>query len=382
MIISLVFSCLTVSSLLLTTMAVLVMRRLAPRIGLVDRPAAGAYKTHTETTPYGGGVAIWVGIMLPMAATLFWLVASRPRMFQDGIDWISPMAPFLLFPLEPWSPSVAQVSQVLAALIAASLLLLLGLVDDCRALPAGLRFGVQILVATALVFAVDGFQLVLVDGQRIINGTISVVWLVALANAFNFLDNMNGLAAGLGAITIGTCGTIAVLVQHVPAAVLCLVVLGACCGFLVYNFPRASIFMGDAGGLFLGFLGGALSILLCNRLDTAESADMLPYPLLPLTVFALPLYDMVTVVSLRLYRGLAPWAGDTNHISHRLMAAGLSRTRAVLALYALSILLAVACVAAMRVDPETAWSVLSGVAVAVAIFGLIDLGLARRAAAP
>jgi len=363
-------------------MAVPVMRQLAPRIGLVDNPATGVYKTHTETTPYGGGVAIWVGVVLPLAAVILWLVAARPRIFQDGVDWISPMAPFLLFPLEPWSPSVAQVSQVLAALIAASLLLLLGLADDCRALPAGPRFGVQILVASVLVFAVPGFQLVLFDSQQIINGIMSVVWLVTLANAFNFLDNMNGLAAGLGAITIGTCGTIAIVAEHVPAAVLCLVVLGACCGFLVYNFPRASIFMGDAGGLFLGFLGGALSILLYNRLDTAETADMLPYPLLPLTVFVVPLYDMVTVVSLRLYRGLAPWAGDTNHISHRLVAAGLTRTRAVLTLYIMSILLGFPCAAAMGVDPKTAWSILSGVVAAVAIFGLVDLGLARRAAAP
>jgi UDP-GlcNAc:undecaprenyl-phosphate/decaprenyl-phosphate GlcNAc-1-phosphate transferase len=380
-IISLVFSCLTVGSLLLTALSVLVMRRLAPRIGLIDHPTAGAYKTHTQATPYGGGVAIWIGVALPLMATLAWLAGSLPHMFHDGIDWIHPMAPYLLFPLQPWSPTIAQVSQVLAALVAASMLLLLGLVDDHRALPAGPRFGVQILVAAFLVAGVPGFQLILVDGQQILNSLISVVWLVALANAYNFLDNMNGLAAGLGAISIGTCGTIAMLAQHVPAAILCLVVLGACSGFLLYNFPRASIFMGDAGGLFLGFLGGALSILLCNRLGTMAVADTLPYQLLPLILFTVPLYDLITVTSLRLYRGLAPWTGDTNHISHRLVAAGLSRTQAVLMLYALSALIAIPCAAAMGSDPGTAWSVVSGVGAGIAIFGLIDLGLARQATA-
>ncbi|MDA0334480.1 MAG: MraY family glycosyltransferase [bacterium] len=382
MTISLVFSCLTVGSLLLTSMAVGIVRRLAPRMGLVDDPAGGAYKTHTEATPYGGGVAIWIGVMLPLAAMFYWVSTSGAGVYHDGLNWIDPMAPFLLFPLEPWSPTIAQVSQVVAALAAASVLFLLGLADDCRALPAGPRFGVQLAVAALLVGVVPGFQLELIDDQQIINATISVVWIVALANAFNFLDNMNGLAAGLGAITIGTCGTIAILTQHVPATVLCLTVLGACCGFLLFNFPRASIFMGDAGGLFLGFLGGALSILLSNRLAAAAQTHMLPYALIPLILFAVPVYDLVTVVGLRLFRGLAPWAGDTNHISHRLVAAGLTRVRAVLALYVLCVWVAFGCLAALRADPTAVWTTLSAVPAAILLFGLIDLGLARRATSP
>ena len=363
-------------------MAVVIVRRLAPRVGLVDDPAAGTYKTHTEATPYGGGVAIWIGVMLPLAAMFCWVSTSGAGVYHDGLSWVDPMAPFLLFPLESWSPTIAQVSQVVAAVAAASVLFLLGLADDCRALPAGPRFGVQLAVAALLVGVVPGFQLELIDGQQIINAAISVGWIVALANAFNFLDNMNGLAAGLGAITIGTCGTIAILAQHVPAAVLCLVVLGACCGFLLFNFPRASIFMGDAGGLFLGFLGGALSILLANRLAAAEQTNMLPYELIPLILFAVPMYDLVTVVSLRLYRGLAPWAGDTNHISHRLVAAGLTRVRAVLAIYVLCMWVGFGCIAALRADPTAVWTTLSAVPATILLFGLMDLALARRATSP
>lgn len=380
---SLVFSALAVSSLMLTSICVPLVRLLARRVGLVDHPGAGAYKTHTEPTPYGGGVAIWVGVVVPLAAMLCWLAVSRPRIFHDGVEWISPWAPYLLFPLQPWSPTVVQVSQVVAAVAAASMLLLLGLADDRRALPAGLRFGVQFVLAVLLAAAVPGFRLAPFAGPPVVGIVASVVWLVALTNAFNFLDNMNGLSAGLSAVTIGTCGAIALLTQHVPAAVLCLVVLGACAGFLMYNFPGASIFMGDAGGLFLGFLGGALSILLCNRLTTiAMAPEALPYRFLPLAVFAVPLYDLVTVVGLRLRRGLAPWTGDTNHVSHRLAAAGLGRTQAVLVLCALAALTAFPCAGAMGLGPVGAWWSLGAAAATITLFGVVDLWLARQHPAP
>ena len=140
--------------------------------------------------------------------------------------------------------------------------------------------------------------------------------------------------------------------------------------------------MGDAGGLFLGFLGGALSILLANRLAAAEQTNMLPYELIPLILFAVPMYDLVTVVSLRLYRGLAPWAGDTNHISHRLVAAGLTRVRAVLAIYVLCMWVGFGCIAALRADPTAVWTTLSAVPATILLFGLMDLALARRATSP
>ena len=382
MTVSQVFSALAISSLLLTSICVPLVRLLARRVGFVDHPAAGVYKTHTEPTPYGGGLAIWLGVVVPLSAMLCWLAVSRQRMFHDGVEWISPWAPYLFFPLEPWSPTVVQVSQIVAAVAAASMLLLLGLADDRRALPAGLRFGVQLVLACLLTTVVPGFRLALFEGPEVIGIVGSVVWLVAMTNSFNFLDNMNGLSASLAAIIIGTCGAIALITQHVPAAILCLVVLGSCTGFLMYNFPRASIFMGDAGGLFLGFLGGALSILLYDRLATiAVAPDTLPYRFLPLAVFGVPLYDLVTVVGLRLHRGLAPWAGDTNHVSHRLVAAGLSRTQAVLVLCALAALVAFPCAGAMSSGPVGAWWSLGGATAAIALFGVVDLWLARRRAA-
>lgn len=379
MTLSLVFSALTVGALLLTSLAVPLVRLLALRTGLVDHPTAGAYKTHVEPTPYGGGLALWLGIVLPLIVLAGWLTQSHPGLFHDGLHWVNPWAPYLFFPLEQWSPTFEQASQMLAALAGASLLGLLGLADDRRPLPASLRFGVQLLLAGLLVYTVPGFRLGLFGDHFLLSLVTSVLWIVVLTNAFNFLDNMNGLSAGLAAITIGGSGAVALIAQHVPAAILCLTVLGSCLGFLRFNFPRASIFMGDAGGLFLGFLGGALSILLSNRLsDMAEAGQMLPYELLPLCVFAVPCYDLITVVGLRLRRGVAPWLGDTNHVSHRLVAAGLTRTRAVLVLYILAALTAFLSVAGLRGDPGIAWGALATMGASLTLFGILDLRLARR----
>lgn len=375
--ISLVFSCLLVGSMLLTSVAVRLLRRLAPRIGLVDDPGDGAYKTHTQATPYGGGVAIWLGVVVPAAGLLGWLVVRIPHLWQDLCGPGGPLAPFLLFPLEPWSPTVAQLFQAVVALVAATALMLLGLIDDRRPLSPAPRFGVQLLAAGLLVL-VPEFRLDLPLVPVGVDAVVSVIWITALANAFNFLDNMNGLSAGLAAITLGTSAAMALIGQHLPAALLCLSLCGACIGFLRFNFPRASIFMGDAGGLFLGFLGGAVSLLLYNTAADANSA----LALLPLAIFVVPLYDLVTVVGLRLRRGLAPWAGDTNHISHRLVAAGLGRTRAVLVLLGLAALFAGACVAAAVAGPAAARGTLISVAIVVVLCGLVDVGLARRTTHP
>ena len=377
MIVSLQLSALAIFALLLTSTSVPMVRLLALRVGLVDDPGAGDYKTHTRITPYGGGVAIWLGCVVPLAGLLAGLVGARPDLIHDGIEWVSPWAPFSFFPLEPWSPTVRQVSQVVCALGAATGALVIGLVDDRRALPAGLRLGLQMTLATGLAAFVPGFRLPLPGAGPELAAAAGVLWIVALTNSFNFLDNMNGLAAGLAAICLCACGALALAVGHLPLAIFCLLVVGASAGFLLHNFPVATIFMGDAGGLFLGFLGGAVSLLLSQRLTAlAAGGGSVTLGLLPLVVFCVPLYDLVTVVALRLRRGHAPWRGDTNHISHRLVAAGLTRTSAVLVLYALTAATALPC--AVAVQAAGAGLGLAVALALLALFGIADLAVARR----
>ena len=368
-----------VSALLLASAAVPPLRRLAPRVGLVDDPGDADYKTHVRATPCGGGLAIWVGTCVPLGVAAAWLASARPDLIHDGLGWIGPWAPYAFFPLESWSPTVGQVSQVLCLLGAATAIMLLGLADDRRPLPPALRLCVQAAFGAALVLWVPGFRLAAPGSSSALAAVLSVLWIVALTNAFNFLDNMDGLAAGLAVLGLGACTALALAAGHLPMAILCLAAAGASGGFLIHNFPAASIFLGDAGGLFLGFLAGAVSISLSSQLaEPASGLSAAPLLLLPILPFGLAAYDLVTVVWLRLRRGVAPWIGDTGHVSHRLVAAGLDRTRAVLVLHAVAAAVAFPCAAAAGAGRAAAWwAVLGGTAVLV-LLGGAEIAMWRR----
>ena len=368
-----------VSALLLASAAVPPLRRLAPRAGLVDDPDDADYKTHRRVTPCAGGLAVWIGTSVPVGIAAGWLLGERPDLVHDGPGWIDPWAPFAFFPLESWSPTVLQVSQVLCLLAAATAVMLLGLADDRRPLPPALRLCVQAAVGAALVLWVPGFRLGLPGGGAVLAAVLSVLWIVALTNAFNFLDNMDGLAAGLALLGLGACAALAAAAGHLPMAVLCLAAAAASGGFLIHNFPAASIFLGDAGGLFLGFLAGAVSVSVGSQLaQPASGLSSAPLALLPVLPFGLAVYDLVTVVWLRLRDGSAPWVGDNRHVSHRLVAAGLDRTRAVLVLLAVTAALAFPCVAVAGTGAAAAWWAVLGGAGLLALFGGAEVSAGRR----
>lgn len=375
----LLLSAYALGALLLASAAVPAVRRLALRAGLVDDPQDADYKTHSRATPCGGGLAIWVGACIPLGAAAAWLAAARPDLIHDGVGWIGPWAPYAFFPLESWSPTVREVSQVLCLLGAATAIMLLGLADDRRPLPPALRLGVQAALGAAIVLWVPGFRLAAPGGSTALAAVLSILWIVALTNAFNFLDNMDGLAAGLAVLGLGACAALALAAGHLPLAALCLASAGASGGFLVHNFPAASIFLGDAGGLLLGFLSGAVSVSLSSQLaGAATGLSAAPLLLLPLLPFGLPAYDLVTVVWLRLRRGAAPWVGDNRHVSHRLVAAGFDRTRAVLLLHALTAALALPCAAAAGAGPAAAWWAVLGGLAWLLLLGAAEIALARR----
>ena len=357
-------------SLLLSAGLVLPLRGWARRRGLVDDPATGAYKTHTGAVPYGGGLAICLGAALPLAAALGMVAADRWDFFYFGGQWSDLWAPVSLYPGFGVALTVRQLSQAVCLFGAGLCMLLVGLADDWRRLPPLPRLAAQVAAATLVATAIPEARLPLVGGG-LGAATATVVWIVAFTNAFNFLDNMNGLAAGLAAIVLAVAGAMAVGLGHLPAALLCLALVGACGGFLIFNFPDATIFMGDAGGLFLGFVAGSLTALLSN-LATAAAGSPSPYGLAPLIVLGLPAYDLVTVVAVRLRRGQAPWKGDTNHVSHRLVRLGLSRRNAVLVLYCVALTAAAPGLVALFLPRQTAWIPLAGTAAWLVTLGLLD----------
>ena len=243
------------------------VRRAALALDLVDAPAQR--KIHRTPMPLLGGAAIFLGAI---AAVL------------------------IIYRGEP-EPTVIGV------LLATTVVALTGLIDDYRPLPAWVKLAGQFI----------GFLILVRFGIRVrlplpepFDYAITLLWLLGITNAINFLDNMDGLSAGIAAVTTSFILLLALTNEQFLVSALAAALLGACLGFLRYNFPPARIFMGDVGSLFLGFLLG------------------------------LPIFDMTLVVVSRLRRGLSPNTAGRDHTSHRLVRLGFSSREAVLILYLFS----------------------------------------------
>jgi UDP-GlcNAc:undecaprenyl-phosphate GlcNAc-1-phosphate transferase len=159
------------------------------------------------------------------------------------------------------------------------------------------------------------------------------LWIGTITNAFNFLDNMDGLSAGVAAVCATAFLVTAILIEQWFVAATLALLLGAVLGFLVWNFPPARIFMGDSGSLVIGFILGVLTVRTTFLAKGEDFAAGWYAIFAPVLVLAVPLYDFVVVTIIRMSRGHSPFKGDTNHFSHRLVARGMSRRTAVLCIY-------------------------------------------------
>jgi UDP-GlcNAc:undecaprenyl-phosphate GlcNAc-1-phosphate transferase len=305
-------------SMFVSWTAALLVRKYGPRWGLVDRP--GHRKIHTAPMPTSGGLAIWLGIVLPLAAGQIILATS-----------LIPLPDFVVQHLSGLEHQSGRLWTILAG---GTVLMILGLVDDRRGLDWRLRICVQTLVALAMV--VSGKQLTLFLDFPVLTGALSVVWIVGLVNSFNMLDNMDGLSAGVATIAASMLAAVMLLapspVTHQPQLFIggfLLVVVGALVGFLGHNRPPARLFMGDAGSYLIGYLLAIASL-------TGRYASYTEHPyavLAPLCVLAVPLYDTASVILIRLRAGRSPFEGDKSHFSHRLVELGMTKPQAVLTIY-------------------------------------------------
>jgi len=301
------------------------MIKLAPRIGFVDSP--GHRKIHRNPKPLGGGVAIVWAVAIPLLVAILWNAAGPilDRFAPDGA---------LMLALARGAKQ--QIPLALGLLAATLILHILGLIDDKRALGPYAKLVVQLAVITAFVFWFDVRALTALDTLSL--GTwpsilITVLWIGAITNAFNFLDNMDGLSAGVAAVCTTAFLITAILIEQWFVAATLALLLGAVLGFLVWNFPPAKIFMGDSGSLVIGFILGVLTVR-TTFLPKGEDFAAGWYAIFaPLIVLAVPLYDFAVVTIIRMSRGHSPFKGDTNHFSHRLCARGMSRRTAVLCIY-------------------------------------------------
>lgn len=268
------------------------VRRAAIAMGFVDLPSQR--KAHRTPTPLLGGAAIFIGAIIGVLI----IYGGNPQ------------------------------PTVIGVVLAASVVALTGLIDDYRPLPAWAKLGGQIL--GFLILAYFGIR-VRLPVPDFVNYAITLIWLLGITNAINFLDNMDGLSAGISAVSSSFILLLALINGQFLVGALAAGLLGACLGFLRYNFPPAQIFMGDVGSLFLGFLLAVLGI----QMRFPANSNFVTW-MVPVFILGLPIFDMVLVVTSRIRRGLSPNTAGKDHISHRLVRLGFSSREAVLVLYLIS----------------------------------------------
>ena len=273
------------------------LRRLALRTGFFDRP--GAHKSHDNPTPYLGGVAVAGGTIVAVGFAA--LVGSAAADSASG----------------------GRIG--LVALLAA-VLGVVGLIDDDRSLRPTPRFAAQFAVAAVLVVTGGPLEL---TGVAALDTIGTIVGVVAVTNAWNFLDNMDGLCAGLSAVTGAALAVHGAWQGSIVSAALGAALAGAAVGFLPFNVRPAAIYLGDAGSLFTGFLVAA------TALETAPLTQRGTPVVLAALLLGLPAFDLVVVCLARMRRGISLTTGGRNHFSHRLVAQGASRGLAVAILVAI-----------------------------------------------
>jgi len=281
------------------------------RFGLVDDP--GQRKIHDSSIPLAGGLAVLTGLLVPLLAATLLL-----KLHLLGESTTSP----LLYGLDK------RLWQLGAIAFGAAGMVGLGLYDDKFELSPSAKFIGQLSIA--LIVAAAGVRITLFVPSALFSYTITVLWLLTLINAFNFMDNMNGLCSGLGAIGAGYFGLIAALQGQYLVASVALLICGSLLGFLPHNFPKATAFLGDSGSHLVGYLLAILGIL--PHFHSSKNPQ--PYAVFtPLLILAVPLVDLIWVVCWRTSQGKAFYIGDTNHLSHRLVRLGLTKTTAVVVLW-------------------------------------------------
>jgi UDP-GlcNAc:undecaprenyl-phosphate/decaprenyl-phosphate GlcNAc-1-phosphate transferase len=324
---------------------------LGHRWGMMDSAGVpGQVKAPPRRVPNTGGIAIFWAIALPLLAVVLGAWVLDPSRLPEA-----------LAPAAPHFPGIRHQTPLAASLLGSLLLLhVMGLIDDRRPLGPWLKLGIMALPALALPAYFPSVRLLeFLDAQLGTGGpwmsvVLTALWILVVTNAMNFMDNMDGLAAGVATVAASFFLAAAVINgQWFVGAVLALLI-GAGLGFLVYNFPRrggaggARIFMGDGGSLVLGFLLAFLTVRTTyydpdaalrapGTLSETFATTQAWYAFfMPLVVLAVPIYDFVSVVSIRLAQGKSPFVGDMQHLSHRLTNLGLSRRAAVLVIYGLT----------------------------------------------
>lgn len=289
-------------ALIVSFLATPLVRRLAFKIGAVDIPR-DSRRMHDHPIPRLGGLAIFLGFLVSV------LAYADLDMELQGI------------------------------LIGAVIIVILGIADDVHSLPAKFKLVVQIIAA--LCAALHGVVIEVINNPNVFSENeywvlggwsipISVIWIIAITNAVNLIDGLDGLADGISTIGALTMLILALILGEHEISLVCGALVGACVGFLPYNLNPARIFMGDTGSTFLGFILACVSIQGLFKYYAVISF------LVPFIILGLPIFDTASAIIRRLLKGQSPMVADRSHIHHKLIDLGLNQKQAVSTLYIIS----------------------------------------------
>lgn len=298
------------AALLISFLMTPVVKTFAYKVGAVDVPKDDR-RMHKVPIPRLGGLAIFIGFMVSI---------------------------LIFIPITPEMRSI---------LLGAVIIVVLGVVDDIMALPAMLKFVVQIVAA--LVPTLGGVRILAFSNPNIFSGNlywvlgnlsvpITVLWIVAITNSVNLIDGLDGLANGVSAISATTMLVIALLASEAQVAIVMAALVGACVGFMPYNLNPAKMFMGDTGATFLGYILATMSIQGLFKYYAVISF------VVPFLILGLPIFDTSFAFIRRIAHGQSPMHADRGHIHHRLIDMGLSQKQAVATLYVISAILGLSAV--------------------------------------
>lgn len=294
-----------VTSFIVSLLLIPFVKKFAIKIGAIDKP--NKRKVHQKVMPRLGGLAIFISFMV---------------------------GSFLFLPsyINLWP-----------IIIGASIMLFVGIIDDVKGVTAPVKFlGQTIAASVTVMFGIQIDFITIPNGEVIDFGwtaiPITILWIVAITNAINFIDGLDGLAAGISSIALITISVLALSLGHPLIALLGLILLGSTLGFLVFNFYPAKIFMGDTGSMFLGYMISVLSII-----GLTKSAAIFSL-LIPIIILAVPIIDTAFAIIRRLVQKKPISAPDKFHLHHCIIRLGFSHRQAVVLIYLLSSLFSLAAI--------------------------------------
>ena len=320
------FAILGVAAFALTGLLTWPIRALAIRLGAMDEPNL-ARKSQAEPVPYLGGVAIALGVS----------IVTFTAMFFSDIDSVI-------------------IERGITAILPALVLGAVGLFDDLRSLPAWPRLIIQSVVGTVIaIILVQTGTLGIAFNNDLINTVVTILWIVGICNAINFFDNIDGAASGTVAAAALGVFFIAFDREQELLSALTIVTAGATIGFVLWNKSPAKIYMGDAGALFLGVIISVATIRVNPGITPSWKSLAIPIILL-----GIPLLDTCVAVFSRVARGISPLTGGLDHLSHRLVRAGLSRPVAVISLWSASGVCTLLALAVYKYPDQWGTQIISG----------------------